>query len=59
MTMKIQCSKKYGNRPEGITPSAFYNSFRRRSSAFIRVLGGSINKYSFALERSQGYLEAA
>ena len=52
--MEIQLSKKYGNRPEGITPSAFYIGFRRHSSAFIRVLGGTHTKYSSAWERSQG-----
>jgi len=52
--MEIQRSKKYGNRPEGITPSAFYIGFRRHSSAFIRVLGGSNIKYSSVSERSQG-----
>ena len=57
--METRFSKKYGNRPEGITPSAFYIGFRRHSSAFIRVLGGSLNKYSFALwAKSRDILEA-
>jgi len=45
--------KKFGDRPEGITPSAFYIGFRRHSSAFIRVLGGNHIKYSSSLELNQ------
>jgi hypothetical protein len=52
--MEIRHLKKYGNRPEGITPFAFYIGIRRHSSAFIRVLDGHYIKYNSAFERSQG-----
>ncbi|GHV90838.1 hypothetical protein AGMMS50268_13410 [Spirochaetia bacterium] len=52
--MGKEALKKYGNRPEGFTPSALQAGRIQPGSAFIRVLDGYQNNYKPCGENLQG-----
>ena len=47
-------TKKYGNRPEGLEPSAIHAGLLQRGSAYRIQRPKRSFKYNFAWERSQG-----